>query len=516
MASISEKMRIRMPVSAAVSVVLSAVLFLTVENAVLYIPLVFIIPVATYALSVERKNRKDDPRKLMNESPTVVGMMSSVILSEGSLDSAVRYVSDNGPPIAKRMFKKVARESDLRMSDVKEGLVAAVGNIHNDASPFKRSMHMLISSSETSDIGEKKRMIGDAENITLAGLKEMGDVYSSSLNNPCMMIFGLGVMIPMILMSVMPMLSMGGMFSVTALNTGTIGFLTLVVIPAIVSLVIVSIINNNPFHEKKVSSDNTFAVLFSAAPMFLVLYLFTKDPAMSLMISMIAAGILTFAVTFKNVSEERVIQRTETSLHHVFFELGNRLLSGNNFEDSMIDALGTRKESLRLSGKFGRCARLFRGDIVMSLRITLKGYSEEIIDGYIRVYEASCKDTRDSGRLSVSIGHQMQDRMQAKRNIRNKLKSITDMMTGTSIFFAPLIMGMSIVLLKPMASISGMVVDGNVMLILAVYLIELALLLSVLTSYLSNNGDLNSVVNRFSIMMPAGLAVFALFSGLNV
>ena len=514
MASISEKMKIRMSASAAISAVLSVILFFTVENAVLYVPLAFIIPVVTYAVSVEHK--KDDPRKLMNESPTVVGMMASVIISEGPLDTAVRYVSENGPPIVKRMFRKVVRESDLRMSDMKEGLIAAVGNIHNDASPFKRSMHMLISSSETTDIGEKKRMIGDAENITLAGLKEMGDVYSSSLNNPCMMIFGLGVMIPMILMSVMPMLSMGGMFSVAALNTVTIGFLTLVVIPAVVSLVIVSIISNNPFHEEKTSADNTFAMLFSAVPIFVVLYFFTNDPAVSLIISMVAAGMLTFAMTFKSVSEERVIRKTEMSLYHVFFELGNRLLSGNNFEVSMINALGTRKECVGLSDKFGRCVRLFRGDIVRSLEIVLKGYSEEIVDGYIRVYEASCKDTRDSGRLSVSIGHQMQDRMQVKRNIRNKLKSITDMMTGTSVFFAPLIMGMSIVLLKPMASISGMAMDGNVMFILAVYLIELALLLSILTSYLNNNGDLNSVVNRFSIMMPAGLVVFALFSGLNV
>ena len=514
MASNSEKMKLRMVMSVTVSAVISAVLFLTVENAVLYVPLVFVIPVAAYAASTERK--KYDPRKLMNESPTVVGMMASVILSGGSLDTAVRYVSENGPPIAKNMFRTVVRETDLRMADIKDGTITAIRNIHDDASPFKRSMHMLISSSETSDATERKRMIGDAENITLTGLREMGDVYGSSLNSPCMMIFGLGVMVPMILMSVMPMLSMGGMFSVAALNTGTIALLTLVVIPAVVSLVIFSIINNNPFHEGNARNGSSFAILFTAVPMFAAVYLLTEDLAVSLMVSMIAAGLITFAATFKEVSEERSIRRTETSLHYVFFELGNRLLAGSNFEESMINALATRKESHRLSVKFSRCVRLFRGDIVRSLNITLKGYGEETVGGYIRVYNASCKDTRDSGRLSVSIGHQMQDRMQVKRNISNKLKSITDMMTGTSVFFAPLIMGMSIVLLKPMASISGMATDGSVVLILAVYLIELALLLSVLTSYLNNNGNLNSIVNRFSIMMPAGLIIFALFSGLNV
>jgi hypothetical protein len=514
MAPISEKMKIRMLISVMISAVLSAILFLTLDNAVLYVPLVFVVPVATYAMTTEQK--KDIPGKLMSESPVTVGMMASVILSGGSLDPAVRYVSENGPAVTKRMFRKVVRETDLRMSCIKEGLIAILGTVHNDASPFKRSMHMLISSCETSDISERKRMIGDAENITLTGLKEMGDVYSASLNNPCMMIFGLGVMIPMILMSVMPMLSMGGMFSVTALNTVTIGFLTLVVIPAIVSLVVISIVSNNPFQERRTSEDRTFLVLFSSLPLFIISYLLTEEMFRSLMISMIAAGTLTFAATFKAVSDERMIRKTETSLHYVFFELGNRLLSGKNFEGSLIDALDTRKECIHLSGKFRRCVSLFRGDIIKSLNIILTGYSKEIIDGYVSVYESSCRDTRDSGRLSVSIGHQMQDRMQVKRNIRNKLKSITDMMTGTSVFFAPLIMGMSIVLLKPMSSISGMVMDSDVMIILAVYLIELALLLSVLTSYLGNNGDPNSIANRFSIMMSVGLAVFALFAGLNV
>jgi hypothetical protein len=514
MASISEQTKRKIITSAVLSVILSVVLFLNVENGILYVPLAFVIPVAVFAASAE--HRKDDPRRLMNESPTAVGMMASVILSGGSLDTAVRYVSESGPKMMKRMFRKVARETDLRMSDMKEGLIAAVGSVHNDASPFKRSMHMLISSSETSDISEKKRMISDAESITLAGLKEMGDVYSSSLNNPCMMIFGLGVMIPMILMSVLPMLSMGGMFSVSALNTGTVGFLTLAVIPAVVSLVIVSIINNNPFREEKGSDSRMFLVILSAIPLFIVSYSLTEDAVISLIASMVIGGMLTFAATFRSVSEERRIRKTETSLQYVFFELGNRLLSGSNFEDSMIAALGTRKECAHLSGRFSRCVRLSRGDVTGSLRSVLYGCSDEIADGYVRVYEASCKDTRDSGRLSVSIGHQMQDRMQVKRNIRNKLKSITDMMTGTSVFFAPMIMGMSIVLLKPMASISGMSVSGDVVLILALYLVELALLLSVLTSYLNNNGNLNSIVNRFSIMMPVCLVIFSAFSGLNV
>ena len=514
MAPISEKMRTRMLISAVMSAALSAVLFLFFDNAVIYVPLVFIIPVAAYAISAEQK--KDDPRKLMNESPSVVGMMASVILPGGSLDTAVRYVSESGPDIARNMFRRIMREADLRGSDIKDGLIAAVGNVHNDASPFKRSMHMLISSSETSDTAEKKRMIGDAESITLTGLKEMGDVYSSSLNNPCMMIFGLGVMVPMILMSVMPMLSMGGMFSVAVLNAEMVGFLTLVAIPAIVSLVIISIVNNNPFHERKGSDDMSFMMLFSAVPIFAILYALTGDTVISLIVSMVIAGTLTFTVTFRNVSKGKRIQRTEMSLQYVFFELGNRLLSGNNFEGSMTDALATRKECSHLSKKFSRCVQLFRGNVKESLNVVFEGYSEEMTDGYVRVYEASCKDTRDSGRLSVSIGHQMQDRMQVKRNIRNKLKSITDMMAGTSVFFAPLIMGMSIVLLRPMASISGMTVDGNVMLVLTVYLIELALLLSVLTSYLSNNGNINAIVNRFSIMMPAGLVIFTLFSGLNV
>ena len=502
--------------SAVCSLALIAILFIIIDNPIQFVPLALMIPLTVYVMSKEKKKKRLDPKKLMNEAPAVIGMISSVISSGGSLDTAVRDVAQNGPSLLARMFTEVVRNTDLRITDIRSGLLNAVSELHNDASAFKRSIHMLISASETSDLIEKKRMMTDAENIALNGLKDLGVSYSTSLNNPCMMIFGLGVMVPMILMSILPMLSIGGLFSVTVLNTWTIAFITLAAIPAVVAVVIFSIVSNNPFSEKRKDDDTSYMMILAVVPLSVILYFLLDDVFNALVISFISSGLLTLTFMYGRIAQEKKRNAVEVSLNYVLFELGSRLSSGENFENALVNALTTRKDCVPLSGKFDRCMKISRGNISDALAAAFAGFSKRLCDAYVRVYHTSCKDTRDAGRLSVSLGHQMQDQMHVKKGIETQLKSMTDMMTGTSAIFAPLIMGLSIILLKPMSTISGSAVDGGVSMILLIYLIELALLISVLTAHLANRGNKLNVAYRFSIIMPVSLILFVMFSGLSV
>ena len=135
---------------------------------------------------------------------------------------------------------------------------------------------------------------------------------------------------------------------------------------------------------------------------------------------------------------------------------------------------------------------------------------------YRDICKASMRDVRNAGRLAIGIAHQVQDQNTVRRSIENKLKSTMDMMTGTSAVFAPIILGMSIVMLGPIAEITGHVFFDGVGLILSVYLVELAALISLMSSNLMCRGKAVDVMARFSLTMPIALIVFLAFSSITI
>ena len=520
MASTSEIRRRYLTVTAAAVsalVLLTAFVLSGPDGTLRFIPLIVVIPVAVYIMAGSKK-KGYDPKRLMNESTTVIGMMAVRIGSGESLESAVRDVAKNGPRHSSKLFSGIVRNADLRIvPDIRDGMNSSMREMGKELAPFRRGLQMIVSASGSKDRNERKRIVRDAENIALAGLKEIGESYGSGLNNPCMMIFGLGVMIPMILMSIVPMLSIGGLFSASVLSTDAVAFITLIAIPGVVAMVVAAVVSTNPFIEKHMRNDEfVYALpLIASIPVFLVLYLAGTDALQAVLMSAVTLGLLSFALTCPRIVMEKKRIKTETMLNDLLFELGNRLLAGENFETAVVRALESGKEG-KLSSAVGRAMMMSRGDIAGALRSCISPYSAGTTDAYVKIYEASVKDTREAGRLAVSIGHQVQDQMTIKKGIGNKLKGMTDMMTATAVIFAPLIMGLSIVLLKPLSAISGAAGHGDVSVILAVYLIELALLIAVLTAYLGNRGGILNVTYRFGMMMPCALVMFTIFSGLSM
>jgi len=520
MASISEIRRRHLTAAAAAvsASVLLMMFFLSGPGGTLrFIPLIIVMPAAVYVMAGTRR-KGYDAKRLMNESSTVIGMMAVRIRSGESLESAVRDVAENGPRLSAKLFSGIVRNTDLRIvPDMCDGLNSAMSLMGKELAPFRRGLHMMISASGSKDQNERKRMIRDAENISLTGLKELGESYGSGLNNPCMMIFGLGVMVPMILMSIVPMLSIGGLFSASVLSTGTVAFITLIAIPGIVTTVVAAVVSGNPFTEKRPWKDEiVYALpLIASVPAFLILYLSGTDTLHAILITAVPMGLFSFLLACPRMTAEKRKKRTAVALDHLLFDLGNRLLAGENFETAVVRALKSGKET-SLASTVGRAMMMSRGDAAWTLYSCLSPYSTGTADVYVKIYEASVKDTREAGRLAVSVGHQVQDRASVEKGIGNKLKNMTDMMNATAVVFAPLIMGLSIVLLKPLSSVVGTAGQGSVSVVLAVYLIELSLLIAVLTSYLVNKGGVLNVTYRFGIMMPAALIVFAIFSGLSI
>ena len=148
------------------------------------IPALILLPVAVYVSMSEHKT-VCSPEVLLNEAPTVIGMMSVSLRSNGSMDSAVRDVAVNGPKNIASLFAGIVRDADCRRTDsINQGLLDLLSSLPPQLSPFRRAVHMLITAADTSDGVRRSEMIGDAEETVLTGLRLMGESYSSKLGPP--------------------------------------------------------------------------------------------------------------------------------------------------------------------------------------------------------------------------------------------------------------------------------------------------------------------------------------------
>jgi hypothetical protein len=454
----------------------------------------------------------------MNECPEVVGMMSAAIEGGGSLDAAVREVAAGGPERSSAIFREAVFMADARVAgDVKSAMGEALSKVPESAAPFKRALRMVFAASESPSRSEKKRMLDGASEIALGGLRDLGEAYGSSLNAPCMAVFGLGIMVPMVLMSILPMLSMGGVFGPSPVDSGAVAVLTIAVIPCAILSLSLSIRSRNPFAPPAGGRAGLAGLaLLSAAPLSAILWAATGDAASSVMAASAAAGILTFALMAGGARRERARAARESMLRESVFDLGGRLIAGENFEAAARGAVGERRGCARVAESLSRELHLCRGDVRGALERALGPISGQMAGVFCRIQRSSEKDSRDAGRLAVSIGRQLQDQDSVRKAINNRLKSMTDMMTGTAAVFAPLVLGLSVSMLAPVSRAMGGAGFGGASAVLSVYLAELCVLMALLTSHLGGGSGAREAAFRASAMLPVSMAVFFACSRLSL
>ncbi|MDR3074502.1 MAG: hypothetical protein LBU30_00490 [Candidatus Methanoplasma sp.] len=459
-----------------------------------------------------------NPNALINEGPTVIGMMSTVIEGGGSIDTAVRDIADNGPEISAGLFRDIVVKADTRqILGISDGLSEMLLRIPYEATAYRRALHMAAAASASSDPSEKERMLASASEISLSGLKEIGENYSASLNIPCMLIFGLGIMVPMVLMSILPMLSIGGIFGNSPIGTGPITIVTLVLIPAVILSVIISVKEKNPFAVSPHKMDIRYVCQAALMiPLFGAFIMISGDIQISVVAAAAITGAVSLATVMPYVNREKIREKRESILQDSVFELGNRLIAGENYETAVVAAVSSKPECSGISEDVSARLRMCRGDVCSAIGGSVGKVSTRISDVLCDVYRCSMRDTRDAGRLAVSVGRQLQDQDAVRKGIRTKLKSMTDMMVGTASVFAPLVLGMSVTMLGPISEVMDGADLSGISAILSVYLIELCMLISVLTSMLSGKTDVRDVMYRMGLMLPASMIMFTLCSVISL
>ncbi len=460
-----------------------------------------------------------DAHRLISECPVVIGLITSTLQSGGSIDSAIRAVADKGPSLSKCIFEKAVRSVDTKGSrSLTDSLRDQLSQLPKGAEGFTRSITMSLSASDANDDITRERLLEDSSDIALEAVRLAGESYGSSLNIPCMTVFGLGIMAPMILMSIMPMMSIGGVLGKGPLDLRMVSLITLVLIPSLILLVSIRIHASNPFQSDcfSVSELSHGIPLLIAFPLAAFYQTFIESVQGILMLSVFPACIFTAFLISDDIRKAVRLKKMNDSITESVLDIGNRMISGENYEVSLIESLKTNKETRKISGTFSRSLALCRGNVYDAIERTFGRISSELCSILTNVFSCSVKDNTEAGRLAMTLGKQLHNRSVSQKEIELKLKSTTDMMVGTGMLFAPMVLGMSISMMEPLSKmIAGYSVDGS-SLMLGIYLIELCMLMSIFVSTLGRDGNILSIIWRFCIMCPVSTLVFWACSSLSL
>ncbi len=460
-----------------------------------------------------------DHKRLLNESPAVIGMMTSVLQSGGSIDTAIRSVAESGPRQSRKIFSNAVRLTDTKgASSLTDALTKEISDLPTEASGYGRAVLMILSAAVSSDEETSERMMRDSADIALYSVREMGEAYGASLTVPCMTVFGIGIMVPLIMMSILPMLSIGGMFGSKTMSQGMIATITLAIVPSIILLVALHIRDRNPFlSDSSPLTDLRYALpILTALPLAVVFMSTGTDQVWIFLFSLVPACIAAIILMTETVHSDRRRSKCEMSLMDSIFDLGNRMLSETNFEKASVDSMAARDDSADVSRRLSREYALCRGNICSAISSVIGPISSEMTVALQNIQMCSEKNNDDAGKLAVTLGKQFQNRNVTKRDLDMKLKSTTDMMVGTAMLFSPMVLGMSVAMLEPLSGIAGYVPMQNTSTILNVYLVELSALISILVSSLGNGEGIPQMVWRFCLMCPVSLLVFAICCSISL
>ncbi len=464
--------------------------------------------------------KKWDPKLYLNESPSVISLMSSVITSGGSLDAAVRKVASDGPKNTSKMFNDIVCKVDSRTEpEIRDCLLGTISEFPESMASFRRALFMTVSASDALTQTEKVRIMGEATDVILGGIKQTGESYISKLQFPCMAVFGIGIMIPMIVLSLAPMLGIGGMFSMPAgIDEGTIRTVVLFIVPLCMLAVIMSIRDKNPFMDAKGDWNELWRVapFIVTIPVAIVLALLGLGYREVIVGSIIVGSIIVHLNVNGVVRKEKDRVKVEKGIRNCLFELGNRMVTGENFDSALVEALSVRKECSKLAEALSREYVLCRGDVASAVRMCMSPYSNEMADVCCRILVASERDVRDAGRMATAIAHQLQNEDLVRNDMTNKLRSMIDMMNGTAAVFAPLILGMSIMMMSPLTEISAMANVDSAFVTVSMYIVELAALISVFTALLTDRFRAVNVIDRFSAVLPVAMVILYVCSSIVI
>lgn len=508
--------------------VISSVVWGITTLAYLLVPLLLILVIVpSLVIGSPSSGAKREELDMLRESPNVIGAMSMSMQLQPSLDRAVAFASQCGDGSLNVRLRILLWQVLTRVRyDLPTSMMEFASTLGEENESLRQSIHLFISATHESTREGMDRLLDKANALVIEGVKDRVERYVSSLALPTMVFFAFGILLPVMMFSLVPLLTLGSASSIgSATNTSPVisdaelALLLLVVFPAASFLYSRSTLSRNPlqaigrpelvFSRRSIRAIAAYLGLMSAISLMMV----SSFPEIVLVIGVCIPS-LYFFVRFRTAyALAAKLPGVEKDFVNALYQMGNRMITGTSFDVAFEEVARSRSSS-----PFGEFARkavyrslTTRQDLaaIIANDAGLAGMSPLVRNALVTVAECAASDAQAAGKVALNLAQYLSDLRSCQSKVREKLQSVVDMMSSTSAIFAPIVLGITGSLFSLVGSVSpGAGSAQNMTMIGGIYVVELTFIVSFFTVFLLGGKNWTEVAYRFFTKAPVAVIVF--------
>ncbi len=456
---------------------------------------VSVLMVREAILSFPESAAKRQADELLRASPEIANLMIMSLRHEPSLSKAIRFASMKDNAFSRELRRVVWTVVMGRHSSFEESLQEVGERWSRYCGELKASLHSMVTASCESTEDGKRRALDRANQAMISGAKRRIEDYALSLSTPSMIMFGLGILLPLMVGSFLPVLS----WNIWSLGDGADGsgamdqgaaviqtiFIMNVLFPAIGILVALNSVTRHPlernrrYHGTAPPSRAKVTVIICTSGVLVAFCLLELDGVvrpLAILVAAVVPGAL-FLIAIGKSPGDRDSNPSNDQLEDTLFRTGARMLEGENFESALNKASRDTSDISSRAARMLSFRSLISGEEFDSAPAwTLDSGSSNALEGLRVVREAAGKDEQAAGLLAMDIASYLKDLRDLESTLKNRLKPTISMMRVTSYALGPIVLGITYAIYLSLggvtASGTGGIGAGLFLLVLGVFLAE--------------------------------------------
>lgn len=418
--------------------------------------------IVSYPSSAARRRASD----ILRTSAEAANLMVMSVRQDSSLPRAIAFASGEGHGFS-RELRRCTWEVVMGTHKTFEDALHALGcRWEGFSSELKTALNALVTASCEATEDGKRRALDRANAAMVSGTKRRVEEYALSLSTPSMLLFGLGILLPIMVAAFLPILSWDIWSGPAAEGAAAgqadvlvqIAIVMNIVFPATAFLVAVDAVSRRPVDRRGPGSSRGIArgpwplALASGAICGSAAYwLLVPDPLTPLVL---LAGVAPASTVLMVSGRSTRRCLAEDEVQDILFRTGSRMLEGDNFESALHRA--SSDGAGHSLGK-GLCLKAFamgRG-FDASVESEAGGASGNALQALKVVRKASTKDEGAAGLLAMDIASYLRDLAEIETALKMRLRPTISMMRMTAHFLGPLVLGITFAIHLSLASIAG-------------------------------------------------------------
>ncbi len=515
-------------------------LLLYVIPAALLVPVGVLALVSSYPDILERKLKAES----IGRAPESINYMTMSMRVRPSLYRAVSFSAKHTEePMASGLNKVLWDVYTRKKSSLEESFVDFALQWGEWNEDLKRALYAVRSAMLEKTRHGLNASLEKANDIIIRGTKRQVEDFSNSLTTPTTILFAIGVLLPLIIGAMLPMLALGdldiGGFSADeAAAAGGMGVFQIIIImnviaPAGAFIYSYKILLNRPGTtsppDVPVSKDRArtlgvsliIGILLSLFPILFHGYL---DPLMPLPYFWPPVGALSYyclKTTWDVKRERRVIKTMEREFPDALFQLGSRIAEGMAVEIA-FQKTGKAMAGTEIGNLLDRITsslqinRLPLEDALFGDEGVLTKLPSRTIKATMRtVVEVTKKDPAEAGKTIIQISNFLRDMEEMEHDIRSKLSQSVEMMKGTAMIFAPMVMGVVVSLYFMLYDIFSEISSVDMIspmaftTVVGVYLVLMCLVITYFTTGIKTRVDPVEFKYEVGLILPVCMGLYS-------